>query len=74
MAMDEAVERYLSKIGKKGGQSTSSAKVSAARENIAIAREARRKYPNCYRYKNHSHRFSPKTGRCACGYVKPSAK
>jgi hypothetical protein len=68
--MDEAVKAYLSKIGMKGGKSRTRAKIVASRQNMAIAREARRKYPNCPRYKNHSHRFA-KSGRCACGYHKP---
>jgi len=29
-----------------------------------------RKYPQCPRYG--SHRFSPKTGRCPCGFSRPS--
>ena len=68
--MDEAITAYLARIGRKGGKSRSKDKRVASRANLAIAREARRKYPNCPRYKNHSHRFA-KSGRCACGYQKP---
>jgi hypothetical protein len=70
--MDKAVRQYLARIGRKGGKSRSEEKLSASRANMAIAREARRKYPNCPRYKNHSHRFA-KSGRCACGYQRPVA-
>ena len=73
--MDEAVRKYLSKLGKKGGKSRSEEKVEASRANMAIAREARRKYPNCPKYKNHSHRFSEKTGKCyGCGYKRRKSR
>jgi hypothetical protein len=56
---------YLSKIGKRGGESTSKAKVKAAVKNAAKARKARTaKYPKCAGgYSNGSHRFGP-DGRC----------
>jgi hypothetical protein len=69
--MDELVTRYLARIGRKGGKSRSRVKIASSRANMELAHAARRKYPACDRYKNFSHRFSPKTGRCACGYVKP---
>jgi hypothetical protein len=71
LGMDEAVTKYLSRIGRKGGRSKSKVKSDSSRENVKIALAARKKYTPCPRYKNHSHRFSPKTGRCACSYVKP---
>jgi hypothetical protein len=70
--MDKAIRRYLKRLGKKGGASKSEAKVEAARENLALAHEARRKYTRCKRYG--SHRFSPVTGRCPCGEYKPGMK
>jgi hypothetical protein len=73
--MDEAVAKYLARIGRKGGKSTSKEKREASQANMAIAREARRKYPNCPKYKNHSHRFSEKTNKCyGCGYKRPRRK
>jgi hypothetical protein len=67
--MEAAVKAYLAKIGKKGGKSKTKRKSESSRANIAIALEARRKYPRCPAYKNHSHRFSEKTGKCyGCGY------
>jgi hypothetical protein len=67
--MDEAVRKYLSKLGKQGGKSRSAEKIEAVRANLEIAQEARRKYPRCPAYKNHSHRFSEKTNKCyGCGY------
>jgi hypothetical protein len=63
------VATYLAKIGRKGGKSRSKQKIAASRANMALAREARRKYPNCPRYSNHSHRFNPNTDKCyGCGY------
>lgn len=63
------VKAFLKRIGAKGGASRSVAKVKAGRTNIVIAQKARRKYPPCPNYKNGSHRFSPKTGKCyGCGY------
>lgn len=70
MKTPPAVRQYLRKIGRKGGQSTSRAKLEALVENRKLAAKARRKYPPCERY--HSHRFSPSTGRCPCGYVRPA--
>jgi hypothetical protein len=67
------VRKYLSKLGKKGGASTSPAKLAASRANMALAHQAKRKYPPCNRYKNKSHRFGAKKGTtCACGFVKPA--
>jgi hypothetical protein len=71
IAMSSEVTKYLSRIGRRGGRSRSKAKLAAVRANLKKAQSARRKYPRCPRYKNRSHRFSPMTGRCACGYVKP---
>jgi hypothetical protein len=65
------VTRYLSRNGRRGGRSKSAAKLAAVRANLRKAQAARRKYPLCPRYKNRSHRFSPVTGRCPCGYVEP---
>jgi len=36
VAMNKAIQQYLSKLGKKGGQSTSAAKTTAARKNGAL--------------------------------------
>jgi hypothetical protein len=69
--MPSEVTKYLSRIGRRGGRSKSAAKLAAVRTNLEKAQEARRKYPLCPRYKNRSHRFSPVTGRCPCGYLKP---
>ena len=59
--------------GRRGGRSKSAAKLAAVRANLKKAQAARRKYPPCPRYKNRSHRFSPATGRCPCGYSKPAS-
>jgi len=67
------VTKYLSRIGRRGGRSKSAVKLAAVRANLKKAQAARRKYPRCLRYTNRSHRFSPTTGRCACGYVKPAS-
>ena len=69
------IEKYLSKIGRRGGRiggkSKSKAKLKAVRANMKKAAEARRKYPPCPQYANRSHRFSRKTGKCyGCGYTK----
>ena len=56
----------------RGGRSKSAAKLAAVRANLEKAHASLRKYPPCPRYKNRSHRFSPVTGRCPCGYVKPA--
>jgi hypothetical protein len=69
-AVDSEISKYLARIGRRGGRSRSKAKLAAVRANIKKAHDARRKYPPCPRYKNQSHRFSPATGRCACGYFK----
>jgi len=69
--MPSEVTKYLSRIGRRGGRSKSKAKLAAVRANLEKAWDARRKYPPCPRYKNRSHRFSPTTQRCPCGYVKP---
>jgi hypothetical protein len=76
--MLEEVSKYLAKIGRRGGKigglSTSRAKVKAARTNIELAHDAKRKYPPCPNYNNKSHRFSKATGICyGCGYRKPKA-
>lgn len=68
--MPSEVSKYLSRIGRRGGRSKSAAKLAAVRVNLKKAQAARRKYPRCPRYKNRSHRFSPTTERCACGYIK----
>jgi hypothetical protein len=68
--MDEIIRQYLSKLGQKGGASRSKAKIAAVTENLEAAWKAKRKYTRCKRYG--SHRFSPTTGRCPCGYHKPS--
>jgi hypothetical protein len=65
------VAKYLSRIGARGGRSKSIRKLAAVRANLVKARAAHRKYPPCPRYRNRSHRFSPVTGRCPCGYFKP---
>jgi hypothetical protein len=67
--MNPDIRQYLAKIGKKGGQSTSDAKLDALVENRKLAAKAKRKYPRCKRYG--SHRFSPTTQRCPCGFQRP---
>ena len=68
--MKKEIRRYLSNIGKRGGASKSPVKIAAVLGNLKAAHAAKRKYTPCDRYKNKSHRFSLKTGRCACGYTK----
>jgi hypothetical protein len=72
--MASEVTKYLSRIGRRGGLSKSFAKLAAVRANLKRAQAARRKYPRCPRYKNRSHRFSPTTKRCPCGYAKPTSR
>jgi hypothetical protein len=69
------------KGGAKGGSSKSAKKVAAVRRNFLKAAKAsgevRRKYPPCPHYSKitdkrtgkpyRGHRFSKKTGKCACG-------
>lgn len=42
----------------------------AANRNLKLAHKARRKYTRCPRYA--SHHFSPVTGRCPCGSMRPA--
>jgi hypothetical protein len=73
--MDDLIKKYLSKIGRKGGQSRSEAKVEAVKANALKAAAARRLYKPCPCYNNHSHRFNPKTDKCyGCGYRKPKQR
>lgn len=52
--------------GSRGGKVGSASQAQARLKGAA----ARRKYPPCPRYG--SHHFSPKTGRCPCGYTRPA--
>jgi hypothetical protein len=66
-----ALQRAASAMGKVGGSRKSKAKAAAVRENGKLGGRPRQFDP-CPRYKNHAHRFSPTTGRCACGYRRPN--
>jgi hypothetical protein len=57
-------------LGRLGGTVTSKAKTKAVRENGKLGGRPRT-HPVCKNYDDRSHRFSKKTGRCACGYEKP---
>jgi len=56
-------------VGAKGGGASGGAKAEASRANLKLAWKILRKYPRCPRYG--SHRFSPYTGRCPCGFQRP---
>ena len=62
-----ALQKAARAMGKVGGSRKSDAKAAAVRENGKLGGRPRQFDP-CPRYKNRAHRFSPKTGRCPCGY------
>ena len=69
MKLPENVREWFAKKGAIGGSSRSAAKQRSSRANGKLGGMPR-KFPRCPRYG--SHRFSPNTGRCPCGYVRAS--
>ena len=65
--MRKLFKKEAKRIGKIGGAVISKAKAITSSANGKLGGRPRQ-FPACLKYPDKSHRWSAKTGRCACGY------